>query len=418
MKLISLFLRNVRGSAAIMFAITAPAVIMVSGAASMYGFEVKTKSGLQAAIDSGVLAGTALGASATEAQRIAAAIAAYEQNFRGNGTFVTDDSDYWVEGGNAPKFTANKWVVTGAAVANVRNPFSGVVGEEWLNVGSLASANKLQSDPVCLLGLNSNGAETIDMRGQSVIKADGCAVQTNSSDISGLNQQGSPSLSASMIGTTGGYTGTGYDPQPMKGTIPVEDPYKDVAFPSSSSCDYHNKKVITGTVTLTPGVYCGGLTVHAGASVTLKPGIYVMMDGPLWMNSTSQLNGQEVMIGFTGNKAAMSLEANSQINVTSPISGTYMNMQFMQEPDTGGDNLEFSILGGSTLTYDGALYLPTQDLLVGGNSVIAASSPSYAMVAEKIRVQDQGVIDISYANMRDLEVASAGSFGYGARLTK
>ena len=93
-------------------------------------------------------------------------------------------------------------------------------------------------------------------------------------------------------------------------------------------------------------------------------------------------------------------------------------MQFMQEPGTGGDNLEFSILGGSKLTYDGALYLPTQDLLVGGNSVITASSPSYAMVAEKIRVQDQGVIDISYANTRDLEVASAGSFGYGARLTK
>lgn len=413
------FFADTRGSTAITIAFSAPVLIAIAGAATMYAYQVTTKTQLQAALDAGALAGTALGASANDEQRLKAAYAAFEQNFNGTASMSQGQSDYAIaDGSDKPKFIVARWEVSGEASATIDNPFSFIVGDKKLKVSGLAAAVKMESEPICILGLNPNHKETIDMTGQPVVTAKNCAVQANSRNGSGMNQKGKPKLTAKIIGTTGGYTGSGYSPSPITGTIPVADPYADIPFPETDPCDYHNTSFSGETATISPGVYCGGLRIKAGAQVTMEPGIYVMKDGPLWMNGTSTLYGREVMVGFSGPDATLYMEGSSALDLTSPASGIYVNMQFMQEPKTGGDDLYFSVIGNNKFSIDGALYAPTLDVWFGGGSVVNISSPGYALVADKIWTQDQTTITVSYENKRNLAIAGAVGFKYGARLIK
>lgn len=418
MKILKSLLRDSSGSTLIAFATSLPVMLAGSGAALMYGFQVMTMSEMQTALDAGTLAGTAASGSASAASRLANADRAYDWNFSTAKGKVETTSNFWVQGGGEPKFTANKWEVSGTASAKIRNPFSFVVGDAWLPVTAASTATKMESDPVCLLSLNASEDDAIEMKGQPEIAVAGCAVQANSGSDEAISQTSKALMSASMIGTTGGYTGTGYNPSPMTGTVPLEDPYADVPFPSSSPCDYHNVRIANDTATLSPGVYCGGLSAKAGARVRLGPGIYVMKDGPLWLNSNGDLQGEEVTIGFTGPGATLRMDGSARASLTSPASGTYMNMQFMQEPGTGGDDLAVRITGNNTLSFDGAMYFPTQDIELGGGSNITANSPSYAIVADRIAITDQSAVTVTHKNSRNLPVADAGRFMYGARLIR
>ncbi len=418
MKTFKSLLRDSSGSTLIAFASTLPMLLAGSGAALMYGFQVMTVSDMQAALDAGTLAGTAMSGSATSELRIANAGKAYYWNFKTVAGNVETASNFWVQIDDDPAFTASKWEVSGTASARVRNPFSFAIGDAWLPVTATSTATKQESDPVCLLGLNASADDTIEMKGQPEITVRGCAVQANSGSAEAISQTSKAFMSASMIGSSGGYTGTGYDPMPTTGTVPLADPYAEVPFPSSSPCDYNNVRIANNTVTLNPGVYCGGLTVQAGAKIHLEPGIYVMKDGPLWLNSDASLDGEGVMIGFTGPGATIRMDGSAQARLTSPASGTYMNMQFMQEPGTGGDGLAASIDGNITLSFDGTMYFPTQNIELGGGSVITANSPSYAMIGDRILIHDQSVVNISHKNSRDLPIADAAGFMYGARLIR
>jgi hypothetical protein len=410
-----LLLTSETGTTAVLFTLALPALLAGAGAATMYAVQLSTATEMQSALDAGTLAGTALPDSASQAARISAAQKAYDENIHSTGSDLS--SSFWVQGGTAPKFLANKWEVTGKAIARIRNPFSFVIGDDWLPVSSYSAATKMESVPVCILGLSPTFAETIDFNGSAQLSANNCAVQANSNHGAGINQKGHPDAKATMIGVTGGYTGHGYQPLPLTGTVPIEDPYKDLPFPPASPCDFNDVKISNDTVTLEPGVYCGGLRVVAGAIVTLNKGIYVMKDGPLWINGGGTVQGDEVMIAFTGDDSTIYMEGSSELHVTSPAAGPYMNMQFMQQPGAG-DGLWCGIVGNNKFSFDGVMYFPTQHVWFGGGTEVSGKSPSYAIVADKVWIQDQSVVNIDYVNTRGLPVEGSQGFMYGARLIK
>jgi S-adenosyl-L-homocysteine hydrolase len=73
-----------------------------------------------------------------------------------------------------------------------------------------------------------------------------------------------------LFGVAGNYTGKVYQPEPVTGTIPLADPYKNLPFLNSSSGDFTNLKLTIETSELEPGVYCGGVSTH-NSTVTLTP---------------------------------------------------------------------------------------------------------------------------------------------------
>jgi hypothetical protein len=54
------------------------------------------------------------------------------------------------------------------------------------------------------------------------------------------------------------------------GIGPVADPYADASFPNFFGCS-EEKFTAKSTITINPGVYCGGIGLNAGANVTLNP---------------------------------------------------------------------------------------------------------------------------------------------------
>jgi hypothetical protein len=241
-----------------------------------------------------------------------------------------------------------------------------------------------------------------------------------------MTQEGNPTAIARRFGVSGSHTGNNYSTPPKDGSAVVPDPYASIPFPSYDSCASAPKKGLTidgGSTTLSPGTYCGGVRMKAGASVTLQPGIYVMVDGSFWLDGGSSATGREVVIAFTGDDATLRVWGDSTIDLTSPTSGTYKNFQFFQNPNDDKGRGAWVSLGGngntadkSKATWDGIAYFPTQNFWVFGDTNVNVNSPGTALVAGQIWVQGNATLNVSNNNPRNLSGITAATVPGGARL--
>jgi hypothetical protein len=342
---------------------------------------------------------------------------------RADGTPTFD-----VRANEAAQFTVTSTSVHGDVVYYMTSPFLGIFNQANLEVRVSSAARRRYGAPVCVLGLDPTEEATMDFNGRASLEVDNCATQANSISGAGLHQAGSPSMKAQEIGVTGGYVGTDYSPPPITSTIPLADPYASLPVPQTGPCHpLSGAKLQQQTITLSPGTYCGGLDIKASSVVTLEPGIYVFKDGPLTIDSQSQVEGREVLLAFLGNSSTLSLIGGGSLTVTSPTSGTYANIQFFGDRSTyavpgengaNGNNLWFAVIGDSHLTYDGVLYAPSFHVWMAGGSIIEGKSPNYLAIAKKLWFQDNTHVHFTQINTRGLEVTASANLDYGSVLIK
>src|SRR6185369_3984749 len=83
---------------------------------------------------------------------------------------------------------------------------------------------------------------------------------------------------------------------------PVGDPYATVSPPTKPSCN--NAKITVNangkTNSLSPGCYSGSITVNAGATLALDPGIYYLDGANFSVAGNATLTGTGVTLVFTG----------------------------------------------------------------------------------------------------------------------
>jgi hypothetical protein len=188
--------------------------------------------------------------------------------------------------------------------------------------------------------------------------------------------------------------------------------------------------VVTENTTLKPGTYCGGINITGKSLVVrLEPGIYVMVDGSLLVNGNARLEGEQVLIAFTGTDATLRIWGGSSVELTSPTSGVYKNVQFFQDRfdprgrgmwvSNGGNGGPNDETDTSKLRFDGAAYFPTQNFWVYGAADVDMNSPGVVLVADKIWFQGAATIDVTQLNSRDLRDFVADTvYSSGARLIK
>jgi hypothetical protein len=339
-----------------------------------------------------------------------------------NGAFISVTAD------PTPTITVTATAVEGFVDSAMTSPFLGVFGAETLAFKVTSAARRAMGDTVCILGLDPTEEATIDMNGRASLQANRCAVQANSSHGTGLNQVGNPQMRASQIGVSGGFGGTNYEPLPVTGTIPFKDPYASLPQPKTSTCHrMSGAKLQQETMRLTPGTYCGGLAIKSSSVVTLEPGEYVFLDGPLQIDSQASVRGDEVMLAFLGPTSTLYLYSGAVLEVTSPTTGTYANIQFFGDRQAyrgpgsngaNGPNLWFTVIGDSVLKYDGVLYAPSFHVWFAGGSIVNGKSPNYAAIAKKLWFQDNTAVTMSKENARGLAVEAASALRYGSRLYK
>ena len=148
--------------------------------------------------------------------------------------------------------------------------------------------------------------------------------------------------------------------------------------------------VTGGNVLLTPGTYCGGLTVD-GLRVRFAPGDYIFKDGPLTFLNNSEAMADRVTFGFTGSTATMNIESGSKLKIKAATEGPRKGLAFMQMidasapgnrgPSTGVNR----IASGGSVSMTGTAYFPQQTLMISGeDSHIGASSPAVGLIANEI----------------------------------
>src|SRR5205823_2401548 len=139
------------------------------------------------------------------------------------------------------------------------------------------------------------------LQGSTAVNLSNCSLYDNSSNPTALSVGGSATLTALSVGVVGGVSGAASinSSNGIKtGIGPLADPYADVSYPNFSGCSQTN---FTGknTVTIDPGVYCGGMSFNAGANVTLNPGIYYIDGGSLSVNGGATVKGSGVTLVFS-----------------------------------------------------------------------------------------------------------------------
>jgi Flp pilus assembly protein TadG len=400
------------GNVAITAAIALPVLVGAIGMGVSYSMGNSTRNDMQNALDSSVLAGVI--ASNSGGDPITTAGTVFQSNLsawaKSNATGINAGFDW------------NNGILSGQASGTATNLFGGVIGTKnyTINVTSAATSS---TTPVCVLGLNGQANGSFDINGSKASFNATCAVQANTTSTTGMTAEGHPTANAKKFGVSGGHKGDIFAPPPSDGSPKMADPYASLPFPSYDACGKSGKGLdIKDDTTLSPGTYCGGLHIFATAHVTLQPGIYVMVDGPFWADGSSVITGDQVMIAFTGKGSTIQLWGDSQMTLTSPVSGTYMNMQFMQDTNDSNTHGLWASIGGNTasnskLQFDGVAYFPDQNFWCFGNASINANSPSLAIVADKVWTQGSAAVNVTNNNPRNLPVTPP-TTTYGARLIR
>lgn len=411
------FIHHSGGAIAVVWGVSFATVLAVVGVAVTYATARHEQSAHQKALDAAVLAGASMSGDVTDLVRIAAAESMFAANLKASGLSTPDDPSISPEN-SGQRFSIQDQVITGRSSAEVKNLFSAFVGGETVEVAAESAARISGSAPVCVLALDAVSPQGLEVYGMAQFTAHNCAVQANSADGSGMRTYGSASARASQFGVQGNFSGSGFSPRPVTGVPPATDPYLALPVPPAGPCEDIAAKLLNTPAILTPGTYCGGIRIAAGSTIIMEPGVYLMQDGPFRIDSNSLVTGTEVVIAFTGIDSTLYLGSGAEINLTSPVSGPYANIQFFQDRESSTD-LWVEMLGDIKLTFDGVMYFPTQDVWIGGGSAINAKSPSHIFVAEKLWIQDNSVVDVRQENSRGLDIAEpVGRITVNARIVK
>ena len=162
---------------------------------------------------------------------------------------------------------------------------------------SATAVTRGKASPECLYALNTSKSRALMLSG--TINAS-CAAYVNSSNSDALHLDGGSSMTASTIDIVGSYTNSGtLHTTPTTGQPSITDPISTTA-PTFSSCTYTGWKMdsSTGSKTLSPGTYCGGITLSGAYTATFQPGLYIVTGGINW-NSGATALGNGVTFYFT-----------------------------------------------------------------------------------------------------------------------
>jgi hypothetical protein len=369
--LLTRFARDQSGAYAPMLALLLPIMVGTAGLGGEVGLWMYRHQQLQGVADMGaVSAATAGGSSSVLNAEASAAAASYGLINGRNGVTVTV---------NSPPTSGTHLSTAGAVevIAQLSQPrlLSAVFNKEPVLIMARAVAVGT-GGAGCILALNGSASGAIGTQGTSQIVLNGCSLYANSTSGSAVNVGGSSKISALTVGVTGGVSGASSITATngiKTGIPPTTDPYASVSVPSSFGCDQNNLTV-KAPMTINAGVYCNGITINAGASLTLNPGIYYIDQGSLSVAGNGSINGTGVTLVFTSssgtNWASASISSNAIINLTAPTSGALAGIVMFGDRRMTVDT-PFKLNGGGSQTFGGAVYLPKASLnFTGGSSTV------------------------------------------------
>ncbi|GJD96864.1 Tad domain-containing protein [Methylobacterium iners] len=426
--------RDRGGNVLLIFGLGLPVLMGLTSAALEYGSLVKRRTELQRAADGGSIAGVNQFklANTDDAAAIRAAIAMAQ----GQAQASTDRRPQ-VEA----EVLGNHSSVKVTVHESVPLAFGKLLNVPQVELVVHSTAKLAGTTRLCLLALDPTRQGAFHLEASARITATDCSLYSNSMSASGIQAENAARAVSLSACTAGGYQGSSanFTPPPATGCPALKDPLANRAKPSPGPCiilpAYMNPKrgedgpdnlayganVVSGNVTLDPGTYCGGLQITKGAQVLLRPGVYIIKDGPLTVEKKASLTGTNTGFYFTGNRAGLLFDQDSVVSLTAPKEGVLSGLLFFEDVDLIGGAValplpksgkgavplllgvvntllpglpsvtplrEYRIISDEARTLLGTIYLPAGRLIIDSRKPIADQSAYTVIVARVINLYD------------------------------
>jgi Flp pilus assembly protein TadG len=408
---------NREGSVAATFALSLVPLVGLVGAAVDYSSANNARTNLQGALDAALLAGAKDGS----ANWTTAALNSFNANFN---TKLASNVNPTFE------LTSTR-AYMGRVTATVPSNFLGVLGVSGINISANGTAAVPPSSTgayYCVMALNRTAQSALQLTGNAsiTINAPKCVIQVNSSSTRAVDTTGNAVIKAVENCFVGGVSSVGnssISPAPDATCKPIPDPFANYPRPSVGNCAYNNYQLSGNkTVTLQPGVYCGGMTFSGPVNVTFAPGLYVIKDGVITETGGS-FTGNGVSFFLTGYNTSLQLSGQANWHLVAAASGPLPGFAIFLDPDgpSGLAGSTSSLSGQSELYFEGIVYLPKQEVTVSGNGSAFAPSPYTSYIGDTLRFVGNGDLVINNdtsLTALPLPISLYVQTGYQARLTR
>ena len=231
------------------------------------------------------------------------------------------------------------------------------------------------------------------------LSAPNCVIRVNSTHSLAFEASGISTLSAAQFAVNGGYNNSGdstISPSPTTGAGIVADPYANLPAPNvSATCDQTSYSLAgSSTDSISPGVYCGGISVSGSAQLTLNPGVYILNGGGFNVSGTANITGNNVMFFLTGQNgytnAPLNFSGSATVTLSAPASGPYQWILFYQ--DRSAPYQQSNVIEATGLSRcAGAFYFPSTRMVVSRTTLTG----QVEIVVWDLTVQDGASLQIT-----------------------
>jgi hypothetical protein len=252
-----------------------------------------------------------------------------------------------------------------------------------------AKANLQGESKICVLAVSGSGSGAISMVHDSTLQANGCSVYSNSTSSKGIYLGDKAQIDATLVCSAGGvYNSSGSSTHNITSDCPqIPDPLATRPVPKFGSCDHNKYAIGSGSATLEPGVYCGGIKITGDAKVTFKAGDYIVKDGLFLVSNTAVIIGRDVGFYLTGALSWISFTGDATIDLNGREKGDLAGMLFFEDPKSSLFRIH-NISASKAHNLTGTIYLPKGTLLVDPNSQVGEKSAYTAIIVQKLVVQN------------------------------
>ena len=381
------FFSNTKGAVALIAGLSVPVIAGTTGLAMDAGSWYFTVRTLQTAADAAAMAGANQLSNGLGLANIRAAAFDDAQlngyDATGTGTFIVHHPP--LDGAYAGDNQAIEIILSERAPLY----FSSLFLSEGVTVTTKAVAKQFMQADMCMVALDKDGGPGLSISGNVDLIMD-CGMAANTTAANALDINGAANITASTLWTMGDITDNGSGivdvDYKFEQASEIDDPYKDLEIPPYGGCDYTNTKINTGTVTLSPGVYCGGIAVGANATVTLDTGEYIIDGGDLSITGQGDLNGTDVSLFFTSSSGSdygtVKIAGGGDVTLAAPTSGPNQGLLIYVDRNAPEDSSDMG--GNATGDLQGVVYMPTHTLTFHGTA--GAGDGCLNLIANRISV--------------------------------
>jgi hypothetical protein len=276
----------------------------------------------------------------------------------------------------SPAFGAVKVTLS----AQRRLSFSGMFMSSPPTITASATAAVVQTGRYCAKALDNRTETGISFSGNATVNL-GCGIITNAKGANAIDGNGSSTITASPVAAVGQIansanfaSGTTFQPY----SPPTTDPYAAINPPAvPSGC---NQAALRGnqlSVSASNGTVCySNLKLTSGQTATFTDEVVILNGGNLDVGAGSTLNCVRCTIILTTDASpvtsnsvgGITINGGATISLTAPTTGTYSGLVIYKDRRALACNNCNKINGNSSSYIEGAIYAPTQEVQMSGDS--------------------------------------------------